>query len=279
MGSCSTVKAKEITNHEPVKIFANLECPICYVGFNEAQNVPKCLQCGHTICSNCISSLQVFNGTVQCPFDKKECSLKEIPTNFIIYSLKEGSLHTTIPKSEEKSSKVEDPTKITCPNKHELYFSCCNSGDLAYCYSCKNDCHSDYVLLCKDDSCGYYMCEKCLRMNMRKKGVNVDSHKCYNGHKLRGVIISAGKRCFLHGESSRVGYECLMLDCRYFICTKCVDNNFWGSDKVCSCGSETQWTGKELVCRFHQKAKKGGFVCKRGCNYFYCDECAGTRQS
>lgn len=35
-----------------------LECPICFESFNIVENVPYVLWCGHTICKNCVLSLQ-----------------------------------------------------------------------------------------------------------------------------------------------------------------------------------------------------------------------------
>ncbi|XP_058067716.1 uncharacterized protein LOC131217043 [Magnolia sinica] len=35
-----------------------LECPVCWESFNLVENIPYCLWCGHTLCKNCILSLQ-----------------------------------------------------------------------------------------------------------------------------------------------------------------------------------------------------------------------------
>lgn len=42
-----------------------LECPICWESFNLVENVPYVLWCGHTLCKNCILSLQW--AVVKCP--------------------------------------------------------------------------------------------------------------------------------------------------------------------------------------------------------------------
>lgn len=35
-----------------------MECPVCWEGFNDAENTPHVLWCGHSLCRNCVTGLQ-----------------------------------------------------------------------------------------------------------------------------------------------------------------------------------------------------------------------------
>ncbi|XP_066568706.1 E3 ubiquitin-protein ligase TRIM32 [Amia ocellicauda] len=56
-----------------------LECPICLETFNQEQLRPKLLQCGHTVCRQCLEKLlaSTING-VRCPFCSKVSRMSSI---------------------------------------------------------------------------------------------------------------------------------------------------------------------------------------------------------
>ncbi len=65
-----------------------LICEICQKDFNTKRNVPKMLQCGHTICLECVIKIQQKK-IEKCPFDKKTINMEEdkLVNNFYILSL------------------------------------------------------------------------------------------------------------------------------------------------------------------------------------------------
>ncbi len=58
-----------------------VECPVCL----EHDGVPKMLPCEHTVCSDCIDSLPICDGCVDCPMCRKNVfisnSIESLPTN------------------------------------------------------------------------------------------------------------------------------------------------------------------------------------------------------
>ena len=53
------------------KIKKSLECPVCYLEFNNELQLPKVLNCGHNVCSNCCQHLFRQNKLI-CPICKQE---------------------------------------------------------------------------------------------------------------------------------------------------------------------------------------------------------------
>ncbi|XVF85851.1 hypothetical protein PTKIN_Ptkin17bG0150900 [Pterospermum kingtungense] len=59
--ACSECSDDEVCSNGGVSCRSRdegLECPICWESFNIVENVPYVLWCGHTLCHNCIMSLQ-----------------------------------------------------------------------------------------------------------------------------------------------------------------------------------------------------------------------------
>ncbi|EFP06079.1 hypothetical protein CRE_05895 [Caenorhabditis remanei] len=81
------VKArKEIEDSRAAHSQTRFECEICLQQFTDiaGNRAPKVLRCGHTICANCVNSLQQ-NNSVTCPFCRVVTSnLAEIYNNYII---------------------------------------------------------------------------------------------------------------------------------------------------------------------------------------------------
>jgi len=51
------------------KIKKSLECPVCYLEFNNELQLPKILKCGHNMCSKCCEYL-LIEGKITCPICK-----------------------------------------------------------------------------------------------------------------------------------------------------------------------------------------------------------------
>ncbi|XP_035246315.1 E3 ubiquitin-protein ligase TRIM32 [Anguilla anguilla] len=64
---------------DPELVREVLECPICLETYNQEQLRPKLLQCGHTVCRQCLEKLlaSTING-VRCPFCSKVSRMSSI---------------------------------------------------------------------------------------------------------------------------------------------------------------------------------------------------------
>jgi len=92
----------------------HFDCPVCLVQFNRAENIPKIVPCGHTICSSCLSSIFAAKKERKCPLDRKsldaEITVETLPTNIILLQLLEAK-----PASEFEQCPVhKEPAKMVC---------------------------------------------------------------------------------------------------------------------------------------------------------------------
>ena len=118
---------KEITNYDETK------CPSCNLQYNEEIRIPRILlNCGHTICSQCISLSENAQTPLKCPEDNTEyqnISLKSFPINKALIRLlhkiseskkdqKENSLLKTLSSknSENKSISTARASRINLEN-------------------------------------------------------------------------------------------------------------------------------------------------------------------
>ena len=73
---------------------AELECEICYFKFDESDNCPRMLQCGHTYCHECIGKIIEQNSI--CPKCNKKIKANQahhVPKNFYVLSLRVICVH------------------------------------------------------------------------------------------------------------------------------------------------------------------------------------------
>ncbi len=84
------------------------KCEICQGKFDSELNIPRVLQCGHTICSKCVERMKQKNIT-RCPFDRKIIDPDEdkISINYYILHLIDGSIKDSITEIEEKEEIFE----------------------------------------------------------------------------------------------------------------------------------------------------------------------------
>jgi hypothetical protein len=118
---------KEIINYDETK------CPLCNQQYNEETLIPRILlNCGHTICSQCISSSENTKTSLKCPEDNTEyqnISLTSFPINKALIRLlhkiseskkenKENSLIKTLSskESENKSINTARASRINLEN-------------------------------------------------------------------------------------------------------------------------------------------------------------------
>uniref|UniRef100_UPI0037E7B715 E3 ubiquitin-protein ligase TRIM32 n=1 Tax=Semicossyphus pulcher TaxID=241346 RepID=UPI0037E7B715 len=99
-----------------------LECPICLETYNQDQMRPKLLQCGHTVCRQCLEKLlaNTING-VRCPFCSKVSrmsSISQLADNLTVLKI----IDCTISCSAAAAA-------LMCK-------SCCNRLPRQYCHDC-----------------------------------------------------------------------------------------------------------------------------------------------
>jgi len=86
----------------------DFKCEICQGKFDSESNIPRVLQCGHTICSKCVDRMKAKNMT-RCPFDRKIIDPDEdkIAINYYILHLIDGSIKDSVTEIEEKEEIFE----------------------------------------------------------------------------------------------------------------------------------------------------------------------------
>lgn len=86
----------------------DFKCEICQGKFDSDCNIPRVLQCGHTICSKCVDRMKSKNMT-RCPFDRKiiDPDDEKIAINYYILHLIDGSIKDSVTDIEEKDEVFE----------------------------------------------------------------------------------------------------------------------------------------------------------------------------
>jgi hypothetical protein len=70
-----------------------LECQICFEDYNNIDKKPVVLDCGHTICQNCLKSIMLSSR--RCPFDNRLMSKSNIdlfPVNWCYLDIIQSNL-------------------------------------------------------------------------------------------------------------------------------------------------------------------------------------------
>ena len=102
----------------------DLECPICCVVFNQLDEKPVLLQCGHILCQSCIKKDFDSFGRVRCPYDR-ELTSDNIDDLKIIYSL---------------ISSFEN--QLVCETHEQPFVSFCIEDKKLLCAKCMHHHHS-----------------------------------------------------------------------------------------------------------------------------------------
>ncbi|XP_067868804.1 E3 ubiquitin-protein ligase TRIM32 [Heterodontus francisci] len=109
-----------------------LECPICMETFNQTVIRPKLLQCGHTICKQCLEKLiaDSING-VRCPFCSKITRMN---------NLSQLSDNLTVLKIIDSACLSEAMCMVMCKVcRKRLPRNFCENCCLVLCEACKTD--------------------------------------------------------------------------------------------------------------------------------------------
>ncbi|XP_032396286.1 E3 ubiquitin-protein ligase TRIM32 [Etheostoma spectabile] len=107
---------------DPDLIREVLECPICLETYNQDQMRPKLLQCGHTVCRQCLEKLlaNTING-VRCPFCSKVSrmsSISQLADNLTVLKI------------------LDCTTSCSAATAALMCKSCCNRLPRQYCHDC-----------------------------------------------------------------------------------------------------------------------------------------------
>lgn len=99
-----------------------LECPICLETYNQDQLRPKLLQCGHTVCRQCLEKLlaNTING-VRCPFCSKVSRMS---------SISQLADNLTVLKILDCTTSCSSVAAVL------MCKSCCNRLPRQYCHDC-----------------------------------------------------------------------------------------------------------------------------------------------
>ncbi|XP_028458109.1 E3 ubiquitin-protein ligase TRIM32 [Perca flavescens] len=116
------MEAASSSQLDPDLIREVLECPICLETYNQDQMRPKLLQCGHTVCRQCLEKLlaNTING-VRCPFCSKVSrmsSISQLADNLTVLKI------------------LDCTTSCSAATAALMCKSCCNRLPRQYCHDC-----------------------------------------------------------------------------------------------------------------------------------------------
>lgn len=111
-----------------------LECPICLETYNQDQLRPKLLQCGHSVCRQCLEKLlaSTING-VRCPFCSKVSRMS---------SISQLADNLTVLKIIDCASSCVSTAGLMCKScKNRLPRQYCSDCSVVLCDACKVEGH------------------------------------------------------------------------------------------------------------------------------------------
>lgn len=227
-----------------------MECGNCRRVFNTSNLKPMLINCGHTLCNECLKD--IYFNTLECPFDgvKITVPLRQIRINQEIFELlrqyeaylsiceTHNSAETILCQALQSHSLIEKlKFLVTCKQNHALIFSPDTSEKYRLGYKYTNI-RCDYCKLqWKGASyhcsyCLFDLCENCYFDEIHAKSSEVfPGLKCHNSHQL-----------YFYAKSSE--YYCRSIDPKGGICCE-----------IC----QGYWNGSAFSCRI--------------CNYDICIAC------
>lgn len=125
-----------------------MECDICCNAYSEERQ-PKILSaCGHTICSQCVTSLKVdspFGPTIMCPNCRKGTLPCEIRTNYVVADIVRSIAESNLSRRTETLCKYH-PNKPVCVLCETCGVFVCTS-----CFETNDTPHASHVRVSIDD--------------------------------------------------------------------------------------------------------------------------------
>ena len=168
---------KEITNYDETK------CPLCNQQYNEEILIPRILlNCGHTVCSQCISSCENSKTSLKCPEDNTEyqnISLTSFPINKALLRLlhklseskkenKDNSLIKTL------SSKASENKSISTARESRINLENLKSTNSKTIEKCSEHPSRNLEMICLEELCK--ICTNCAIFGKHKNHnvINID---------------------------------------------------------------------------------------------------------
>jgi hypothetical protein len=93
-----------LPSSEKERLLIEITCPICKELFNPNEKKPAVLDCGHSLCIECINEMKT-NGHVQCPLDRTLfLEFSVIRINFGLMSIAEN----VKPAENDETTRLND---------------------------------------------------------------------------------------------------------------------------------------------------------------------------
>lgn len=135
-----------------------LECRVCDDVFRfQGDKVPRLLMCGHTVCHQCLTRLQIHGASILCPFDRQPTEIGDsgvwgLKKNFALLELLEKLQFNSQNPSNvnlfaQQSLEKEKELDITC-DENELHTAVlyCMTCSTHLCVECSELTHSTRTL-------------------------------------------------------------------------------------------------------------------------------------
>jgi len=109
-----------------IKSKIKVTCEICYLNYNETENKPMSLPCGHSICLECLKKFERNDKTLKCPFDNKFINYVNnvCKPNYTVLKLISNDINKINIKENKdlnvENNKIEPLTNLYCLNKHKM---------------------------------------------------------------------------------------------------------------------------------------------------------------
>lgn len=192
-----------------------MDCGVCLESFNSSDRQPVILECGHTICKECIEDIIAHQPI--CPFDRKGITkpIKDLSMNYSLMEMIEKFNKVlkiskqNVPASsafpeESKESQPEESKEIKEAEYHAVLYStpvvCRNNHTLRYTSNTSELYIKQYgfnQLMCDFcnstwkggswhcSACSFDICTVCYEEESRPRAIGFDTqHKCRNHHQM-----------------------------------------------------------------------------------------------
>jgi hypothetical protein len=184
-----------------VEVEKKLDCNICFNNFDDGDNLPLNLECGHTQCKSCYE----LSGRKCCSCNQ----LKSSKTSYYLLSIINdinSKRNMMIQNNSLEQEELSVNNDLKCQNDHIL--KCLKERS---CDHCKKVNHLLGCLYCK-----YFICYQC------QPSIKFRNDICAVGHQLKW---KAKEIICLQSCSSNRGFYCPT--CEYFeLCLYCCDFKF-----------------------------------------------------
>lgn len=221
-----------------------MECNICLEEFDEKEKQPIVLECGHTLCRECVES--IYNKNKKCPIDGEEFkrSLHELKPNYALLellekfkaiSLEEAKLSRDQPfPAPALDPRIATQSSVFCPENHiysRIEATLTSDESCILCLSIKR--------LKWTCPCNTYLCSICYKSELGARRSEITDIKCSKGHhifyysdtstfysrKNRAQSMIVCDEC--DSEWTGVSHGCRI--CHYDLCMTCLTHKLSNS--------------------------------------------------